>query len=192
VSAAEAGLAADLERVGVARTQLFPLARLSGTIGTSATDVGSLFDLVTGNVFASLSQLIFDGGRVRGRIEGAQAAADGSLAAWRQSILLALEEVESAAVDLDTSAERVIALAEATEGAQNAAILARSQYQAGLIDFQRLLVAESQLLGTRNALVNAEAGRAIAFISLARALGGGWSVPDGTGIEQSAARESTQ
>lgn len=192
VSAAEAGLAADLERVGVARTQLFPLARLSGTIGTSATDVGSLFDLVTGNVFASLSQLIFDGGRARGRIEGAQAAADGSLAAWRQSILFALEEVESAAVDLDTSAERVIALAEATEGAQNAAILARSQYQAGLIDFQRLLVAESQLLGTRNALVNAEAGRAIAFISLARALGGGWSVPDGTGIEQSAARESTQ
>jgi NodT family efflux transporter outer membrane factor (OMF) lipoprotein len=192
VSAAEARLAADLDRVGVARTQLLPLARLSGTIGTSAVDVGNLFDIVTGNIFASLSQLIFDGGRARGRIESAEAVADGSLAAWRQSILVALEEVESSAVDLQTSGTRVTALAEAREGAQNAAILARSQYQAGLIDFQTLLVTESQLLSTRTAEVNAEAGRALAFISLARAMGGGWSVPEGAGLDELAAKGPTQ
>ena len=188
VSAAEARLAADLDRVGVARAQLYPLARLSGTIGSSATNVGNLFDIISGNMFASLTQLIFDGGRARGQIQGAEAVADGSLADWRQSILTALEEVESAAVDLDTSGSRVTALTEASDGAQNAAILARSQYQAGLIDFQTLLVTESQLLGARNALVSAEASRALAFISLARALGGGWSVPDGAGINELAAR----
>lgn len=188
VSAAEARLAADLERVGVARTQLYPLARLSGTIGTSATDVGSLFDIVTGNIFASLSQLIFDGGRVRGRIESAEASADGSLAAWRQSILVALQEVESAGVDLRTSDARVAALAEARDGAQNAAVLARSQYQAGLIDFQTLLVTESQLLSTRTAEVSAQGARAQAFIALARALGGGWSVPEGAELNELAAR----
>jgi outer membrane protein TolC len=188
VSAAEFRVAADLDRVGAARAQLYPLVRLSGTVGTSATNVDRLFDLVTGNIFASLSQLIFDGGRVRGQIEGAEAAADGSLTAWRQSILTALEEVESSAVDLETSGKRVTALAEASDGAQNAALLARSQYQAGLIDFQTLLVTESQLLSTRTALVNAEAARALAFISLARALGGGWSVPQGAGIEDLAAK----
>jgi NodT family efflux transporter outer membrane factor (OMF) lipoprotein len=188
VSAAEARLAADLDRVGVARTQLYPLTRLSGTIGTSAVDVGNLFDIITGNIFASLSQLIFDGGRVRGQIEGAQAVADGSLAAWRQSILTALEEVESSAVDLETSGTRVTALAEATEGAQNAALLARSQYQAGLIDFQTLLVTESQLLSTRTAEVSAQGSRALAFISLARAMGGGWSVPEGAGLDDIAAK----
>jgi NodT family efflux transporter outer membrane factor (OMF) lipoprotein len=188
VSAAEARLAADLDRVGVARAQLYPLARLSGTIGTSATNVGNLFDLVTGNVFASLSQLIFDGGRVRGQIEGAQANADGSLLAWRQSILVALEQVESAGVDLETSAARVTALAEASDGAQNAALLARSQYQAGLIDFQTLLVIESQLLNTRTAEVNAQGARALAFIALARAMGGGWSVQEGAGLDDIAAK----
>lgn len=188
VSAAEARLAADLDRIGVARAQLYPLARLSGTIGTGATDIGSLFDIVTGNVLVGITQLIFDGGRARGQIEGAQAIADGSLADWRQTILVALEEVENASVDLDNSDERVTALIEASEGAQNAAILARSQYQAGLIDFQTLLVAESQLLGTRTAQVNAEASRALAFIALARALGGGWSVPGGAGINEQAAR----
>ena len=188
VSAAEARLAADLDRVGVARTQLYPLTRLSGTIGTSAVDVGNLFDIITGNVFASLSQLIFDGGRVRGQIEGAEAVADGSLAAWRQSILTALEEVESSAVDLETSGARVTALAEASDGAQNAALLARSQYQAGLIDFQTLLVTESQLLSTRTAEVNAQGARALAFIALARAMGGGWSVPEGAGLDDIAAK----
>ncbi|MFL0672312.1 MAG: efflux transporter outer membrane subunit [Erythrobacter sp.] len=188
VSAAEARLAADLDRIGIARAQLYPLARLSGTIGTSAAGIGNLFDLVAGNVFASLSQLIFDGGRARGQIEGAQANADGSLLAWRQSILVALQEVESASVDLETSAARVTALAEASDGAQNAVLLARSQYQAGLIDFQTLLVAESQLLGTRNAEVNAQGARALAFIALARAMGGGWSVPDGAGLEDIAAK----
>ena len=77
---------------------------------------------------------------------------------------------------------------EANDGAQNAALLARSQYQAGLIDFQTLLVAESQLLSTRTAQVNAEASRALAFVSLARALGGGWAVLDGAGLEELAAR----
>lgn len=188
VSAAEARLAADLDRVGVARAQLYPLMRLTGSVGTNATNLENLFDIVTGNVFAGLTQLIFDGGRVRGQIEGAQAIADGSLIAWRQSILGALEDVETSAVDLETSAARVAALIEASDGAQNAALLARSQYQAGLIDFQTLLVVESQLLGTRTAQVNAEAARALAFISLARALGGGWSVPEGAGLEELSAR----
>lgn len=188
VSAAEARLAADLDRVGIARAQLYPVARLSGTIGASATDVGKLLDLVTGNVFANLSQLIFDGGRVRGQIKGAQANADASLAAWRQSILVALEEVETSAVDLETSAARVTALAEASDGAQNAALLARSQYQAGLIDFQTLLVTESQLLSTRTAEVNAQGARALAFIALVRAMGGGWSVPEGAGLDDIAAK----
>lgn len=192
VSAAEARLAADLDRVGVARAQLYPLVRLTGSVGTNAVDVENLFDIVTGNVFASLTQLIFDGGRVRGQIEGAQAIADGSLAAWRQSILAALEDVETSAVALETSGTRVAALAEASDGAQNAALLARSQYQAGLIDFQTLLVVESQLLSTRTGQVNAEASRALAFISLARALGAGWSVPQGAALEELAARGPTE
>ncbi len=182
VSAAEARLAADLDRIGVARAQLYPLVRLSGTINSGATNVGNLFDIITGNVFAGISQLIFDGGRVRGQIDAARANADGSLAAWRQSILTALEEVETSAVDLDANDARVVALTEASEGAQNAVLLARSQYQAGLIDFQTLLVTESQLLSTRTALVNAQGARARAFIALARAMGGGWSVPEGAAI----------
>lgn len=175
VRGAEASLVAAASRVGVARAQLLPLVRLTGNIGTGATSVGSLFDVITGGLFAGISQLIFDGGRTAAQIDSAEAAADGALAFWRLQILGALEEVETAAVDLRAARERVAIQGEARDAAANAALLARSQYQAGLTDFRTLLQAENQLLSARNAEVGAQAERASAFVRLTQALGGGWS-----------------
>ena len=38
---------------GLRARQLYPLVRLSGSVGTNATDLENLFDIVTGNVFAA-------------------------------------------------------------------------------------------------------------------------------------------
>src|SRR5690606_40424649 len=100
VRAAEASLLSSTARIEGARAQLLPLIRLGGTIGTSSSGIDNLFDLITGNLFASVGQLIFDGGSTRAQIDSAEAAAQGALAAWRLLILGALEEVETAAVDL--------------------------------------------------------------------------------------------
>jgi NodT family efflux transporter outer membrane factor (OMF) lipoprotein len=188
VRAAEETLIASSARVGVARAQLLPLLRLTGNLGTASAGLGGLFDVVTGGLFATVSQLIFDGGRTRAQVRSAEAAAQGALAAWRLSILSALEDVETAAVASRSARERVGIQEEALDAANNAALLARSQYRAGLTDFQNLLTAESQLLSARNALVAAEADRASAFVGLTQALGGGWSpadlpIPSNDGIE---------
>jgi NodT family efflux transporter outer membrane factor (OMF) lipoprotein len=174
VRAAEASLLATTARIEGARAQLLPLVRLGGTIGSSSIGLDSLFDLITGNLFGTVSQLIFDGGRTRAQIDNAEAAADGALAGWRLSILGALEEVETSAVDLEKAGERVVLFGEALEAASNSAFLARSQYQAGLTDFRNLLTSENQLLSARNSQVSAEAERASAFVRLTQALGGGW------------------
>lgn len=189
VRGAEASLVANMARIDVARAQYFPGIQLGGTIGTSSLGFGGLFDVITGGVFGSLSQLIFDGGRTQAQVDSARAAAEGALAAWRLSILGALEDVETAAVDLDRSRQRVALYAEALDAANNSAILARSQYQAGLTDFRNLLTSENQLLSARNAQVGAEADRASAFVRLTQALGGGWSpveypLPLSDGTEQ--------
>ena len=175
VRGAEETLIANSARVGVARAQLFPMLTLSGNIGPATASIGKLFDVITGGLFASVSQLIFDGGRARAQVHSAQATAQGSLAAWRKQILTALEEVETAGVDLKSARERVAIQDEALDAANNAALLARSQYQEGLIDFRDLLTSENQLLSARNAVVSAEADRASAFVRLTQALGGGWS-----------------
>lgn len=178
VRAAEASLLSATARIGVARAQLYPLLRLSGNIGSSSLGISSLFDVISSGVVASVSQLLFDGGRTAAQIEGAEAGARGALAAWEQTILSALEQVESAAVDQRSAAERVALNAEAVDAASNSALLARSQYQAGLSDFQTLLSAESQLLSARNAAVSAQADRASAFVRLTQALGGGWNADE--------------
>jgi NodT family efflux transporter outer membrane factor (OMF) lipoprotein len=175
VRGAEETLIANSARVGVARAQLLPLLRLTGNVSTASSGLSGLFDVITGGIFATVSQLIFDGGRTRAQVHGAEAAAQGSLAAWRGTILAALEDVETASVDLKSARERVAIQEEALDAANNAALLARSQYQAGLTDFQNLLTAENQLLSARNGLVAAEADRASAFVRLTQALGGGWS-----------------
>lgn len=173
VRQAEAALIADSARIGVARAQLLPLVRLTGNVGTSSFGIDNLFDVVTGGLFAGVSQLLFDGGAARARVAGAEAAAQGSLAAWEQAILRALEDVESAGAGLSAARERVVLFGAALDAADNAALLARSQYRAGLIDFQTLLTAENQLLSARNALSASEAERANAFVALNQALGGG-------------------
>ena len=175
VRAAETALLSDGARIGVARADLFPTLQITGNIGAGSFGIGSLFDTITGNLFAGITQLLFDGGRTRAQIRLAEAVANGSLAAYRLSILGALEDVESAIAARRAADARTIAFGEALDAADNAAILARSQYQAGLTDFQTLLTAENQLLSARNALVSAEADRAISFVRLTQALGGGWT-----------------
>ena len=174
VRQAEAFLLADTARIGVARAQLLPLVRLTGTIGSASGGFDGLFDTITGGLFAGISQLLFDGGRARAQVDTAEAVAEASLAGWEQAILEALEDVESAAAAQRAARERVTIFEVALDAANNAAILARSQYQTGLIDFQTLLTAESQLLSARNALAASRAERASAFIGLTQALGGGW------------------
>src|SRR3546814_10997031 len=97
-----------------------------------------------------------------------------SLAGYRQSVLIALEDVENALAAVQSARLRRTQLAVAYDAANNAAILARSQYRAGLPDFQTLLTAERTLLSAQDGLARAEADRATAPIQLYRALGGGW------------------
>jgi outer membrane protein TolC len=89
-------------------------------------------------------------------------------------VLLALEEAENAFVAIDVSRRSELELVTAEEAARNAVTLARSQYQAGLIDFSTLLDSERSLLVSEDARAGAAGDRAVAAIQLYKALGGGW------------------
>ena len=141
IRAAERNLAAQTARIGVAEAQLIR-ARLSGNIGTSALSLGGLFSAITGGIFSGLSQTLFDGGRLRSQLRSQQAATEGALAGYRQSILTALEDVENALVALNAARARQAEFAIALEAANNTAILARTQYRSGLTDFRQLLESE--------------------------------------------------
>jgi NodT family efflux transporter outer membrane factor (OMF) lipoprotein len=178
VRQAERALAAATARIGVARSALYPSLRISGNVGTSALSLGGLGDIITGGLFGSIGQLIFAGGATASRVRAQQAAAEAAFAAYKSSVLTAHEDVENALVAVKSAAEREVQFTEAHDAASNSAILARSQYQAGLTDFQTLLNAEQSLLSARQGLADAEADKVLAAAQLYSALGGGWQTMD--------------
>lgn len=183
VRAAERNLAAATAQIGVARAQLYPALAITGTLNTAAARIGSLTDVVTGSLFAGLTQTIFDAGRLRSRVRSARAAADGAFASYRQTVLGGLEDVENGIQALDSAQARQAELMIAQEASSNAAILARSQYRAGLTDFLRLLQSEQSLLSARDQLAASQADQALALVQLYLALGGGWqpAAPESNG-----------
>ena len=96
----------------------------------------------------------------------------------------ALEDVENGMASLDSARRRKIEFATAYEASNNAAILARSQYQSGLIDFQTLSSSETTLLNARNSLASAQSDEILAIAQLYNALGGGWQNMDDRPHEQ--------
>jgi NodT family efflux transporter outer membrane factor (OMF) lipoprotein len=174
VRAAERQLAAATAEIGVAKAQLFPALSLTGSLGTAAANVGSLGNIFTSNLFAGLTQTIFNGGRLQSQVRSARAAADEAFANYKSVVLSGLEDAENALQSVRSSKEREAALIEARDASQAAAILARSQYRSGLTDFLTLLQSEQSLLSARDALASAQADRATAIVQLYLAVGGGW------------------
>ena len=184
VRSAERALAAATARIGVAQAQLYPSLGISGNIGTTSNAFSQLFELITGGVFANVAQTIFDGGRLASQVRAQKAATDAAFAAYKQNVLSALEDVENAMASLTSARARKAEFAIAYDASNNAAILARSQYQAGLIDFQTLSNSENTLLNARNSLASAQADEALAIAQLYNALGGGWQSMDDRPDEQ--------
>jgi NodT family efflux transporter outer membrane factor (OMF) lipoprotein len=176
VRAAERTLAAETARIGVAEAARYPSLQLSGSLGTDALTLGALgaAGTLSRTLSASLAGVLFDGGQLRQQVEAQKAVQAQALAAWRRQVLVALQDVENALVELVNNTARRDALQVAAQAAGNAATLARQRYQSGLIDFQTVLDTQRTLLSTQDSLASADAERVSTFIRLYKALGGGW------------------
>ncbi|WP_245649360.1 efflux transporter outer membrane subunit [Sphingomonas mali] len=174
VRSAERNLGAATAQIGVEKAALYPALNITGNIGTSASALGSIANVITGSLFAGLTQLIFDGGRTRSRVRSQEAAAEGAFAAYKSTVLTSLEDVENALQALQAAKQRQREFAVALDASNAAAILARSQYRAGLTDITTLNNSEAALLSAQNGLNSARGDQAQAMVALYLALGGGW------------------
>ncbi|MDB5682937.1 MAG: efflux system outer rane lipoprotein [Sphingomonas bacterium] len=171
---AERALAAASARIGVATAELYPALRLSGSLTGSGSSFTGVADSVIGTLLGSISAPIFQGGALRAQIESARGGAGVAFGNYRSAVLTALEDVENALTSNTNARRRESQLLLAEQAANNATLFARSQYRAGLIDFQQLLEAERSLLSSQDSRATARADRATASVQLYRALGGGW------------------
>jgi outer membrane protein TolC len=161
----------------VAEAARYPSFTLSGSVGLEALTLGALGNsgAETRSLVGGITAPIFQAGRLRAQVEVQDAVREQALAAYEQTILEALRDVENALVALARSRQRAEALEIAAGAARSAADMARQRYSSGLIDFQPVLDAERSALSTEDSLASARAEGMLALIRLYKALGGGWT-----------------
>jgi multidrug efflux system outer membrane protein len=175
VRAAERRLASATGREGVAAAELFPQISISGFLGLLAGRGSSFFNASESRAWAvtpALSWAAFDIGSARARLRGAEGATRESVAEYEQVVLRAIEETENALVNYREEQERLVRLADQARESTRAATIARTRYQAGVVDFLALLDAERTQLQAEDAVAQAEAGVFTSVIALYKALGG--------------------
>ncbi len=174
---AERLLASQTARIGIATADLYPTLSLGGTVGLEALDFDNLGD--GGSVFWSIvpkiSWPIFTGGKIRNRIRAEEARTAQALAAYEQTVLRALEEVQNALVAYGQERMRRDRLLEAVNASQRAVDLVETQYLSGLTNFQNFLDSQRSLFRQQDELAESAGQVRNNLIALNRALGGGWS-----------------
>ena len=173
---AERNLAAATARIGVAVGDLFPRVSLTGRWGYDAV---SSSDLGNGGseAFAfgpSIQWAAFDLGRVRQRIDQREAAADGALARYEQTVLRALEETDASLTDYSKALVKQEHLQNSATASIEAATLARARFESGAADFLTVLDAERSVLEAEDQLARSETQTATALLATYKALGGGF------------------
>lgn len=176
IRASEALLHAASARIGVATANLFPQVTLTGSAGSTATQVGDLFGTGSSvwSLGAGLVQPIFRGGELTAKRRAAVAAYDEASAQYRETVLLAFQNVADVLRALEADARALAAQATAEEAARASLDLARQRYRLGAASYLTLLDAERQHQQARIGLIQAQAARFADTAALFQALGGGW------------------
>lgn len=178
---AEAQLAAVNHDVTAARAAFFPSIRLTGETGWQSAALSSLFG--PGAWFytmaASLTQPVFDGGRLLGQLDFAKAQRDEALATYRGAVLAAFRDVEQALVALQQQSARERLQADVVRSARTAFTIAEARLREGTTDIVTVLNTQQTLFQAQDTLVQVRLARLLAAVALYQALGGGWPSKDG-------------
>ena len=175
ILAAEAQLHSASAQIGVATAALFPSFTLTGSYGQNSTSMNGLFK-ASGNFWglgADLTAPLFHGGALWFNREAAREGYRQTLASYRQTVLGAFAQVADTLRALEHDAEALRAQTEAVRTAGEALRLYQANYQAGIVNYLQILVANGQYHQARIGYLQAKAQRLQDSVALLIALGGG-------------------
>ena len=117
---------------------------------------------------------LFDGGRLRGNQQLAEAQTSEVSATYQGLALTAYEEVETALADVASSQAQLAAQQRALRAARLAGKLTLERYRRGLTDYFAVVDADRQTLDAARLVVQTQTTQLRAAVQLVRTLGGGW------------------
>jgi multidrug efflux system outer membrane protein len=176
IQQAEQTLVAANAQIGVARAQFFPNLSISGSGGVGGDSLASIFDPSGKTIYGigTLTQAIFEGGKLRGQLNLAKATKEEMVLSYQKTIAGAFRDVSNALVALNKQRTYREQQEKLVEAAQDSTRLARLRYQGGSTSYLEVLTTDSNLFSAQLTLVTAQQGEALTLVQLYTALGGGW------------------
>lgn len=176
VAAAERSMAAANAQIGVARAAFYPALTLSASGGVESSAIKNLLDSSSRfwSVGPSISETVYDGGLRRATVNQYIATYNADLAAYRQSVLTAFQQVEDSLAAVRILSQQILRQQEAVDSAQTFLKLEQGRYDSGIDPYIDVVIAQTTLLSNQESLTNLQVEEMTASVQLIEALGGGW------------------
>jgi multidrug efflux system outer membrane protein len=176
IQQAEQTLVSANAQIGVARAQFFPQLSISGSGGVGGDAWSNLFDPSGKTIYGlgTLTQAIFEGGKLRGQLNLAKATKEEMVLNYQKTIAGAFRDVSNALIAFNKQRVYREQQEKLVAAAQDSSRLARIRYEGGSTSYLEVLTNDSNLYSAQLTLVTAQQGEALTLVQLYSALGGGW------------------
>ncbi len=176
VAAAERNMAAANASIGIARAAYFPVLSLTAEGGFESSSIGNWLSWPSRfwSVGSSLSETIFDAGLRRATVQQYVATYNADLAAYRQTVLTAFQQVEDALAEVRILSKEIQQEQQAVNSAQTYLKLEEARYETGIDPYIDVLIAQNTVLADLETLNNLQVQEMTSAVGLVQALGGGW------------------
>lgn len=178
VRRAERELAAQTELIGVAAADLYPRFSLFGGFNLQSIKSSDFVDAAsrTYSFGPAMQWQIFSAGRIRNNINIEESRTEQALLNYENTVLKAVEDVESSMVAVVKERSRKGFLQNAVKSAEETVGMVTDLYKEGLAEFQRVLDANRTKFESEDQLTVSKGEIAKNYIRLYKALGGGTEV----------------
>jgi NodT family efflux transporter outer membrane factor (OMF) lipoprotein len=176
VASAERLMAQANAQIGIATAAYYPTVTLSATAGFSNTSPTDWFTWPSRfwSAGPALAETLFDAGLRRATVQQYRAFYDRNVANYRQTVLIAFQQVEDNLASLRILSQEIRQQDTAVSSAQRNLQSAMQRYQAGIDPYLNVITAQTTLLTNQQTAVNLRRDQMTASVQLIEALGGGW------------------
>lgn len=178
VAAAERTLAEANATIGIGYGAFFPQVNISASGGFESATFKHLFDWPSRiwSIGPTASQVVFDGGLYRAELHQYEATYNADLASYRQTSLVAFQQVEDALAGTRIYSQQILHQMDAVKSSQEFLNLEMQRYNTGVDPYVDVVTAQTTLLSDQQVLNSLDVSQMLSAVQLVQALGGGWDV----------------
>jgi NodT family efflux transporter outer membrane factor (OMF) lipoprotein len=176
IAAAERAMAAANAQIGVATAAYYPSIMLGTSAGYESRELAMLFEApsVLWSLGLSAAQTLFDGGRTKANVEFAQAGYAATVASYRRTVLVAMQEVQDGISGLDALRRASEQAGSAVRAARKLLDMTTERYEGGVSAYFDVITAQQSLLVAERQAAQVNGQQLVTTVFLIKALGGDW------------------